>query len=131
MSRNIRNSPSEHANDYCMQTMIGNDGKLYMSLPNKNLVCRWIKVSNKIINTDELYFKTVAKLGPKWEEFNKKIKSKWKEFQKSRKSSRKSRKASRKSSRKTSRKSRKSSRKSRKSIKPSRKSRKSSRKSKK
>ena len=64
-----RNSPSAHANDYCMETMKGNDGQMYMSLPNKNMVCRWVKVSNKIINTDELYYKAVESLGAKWEEF--------------------------------------------------------------
>lgn len=72
MSKKIKNSPSEHANDYCMKTIIGNDGRLYMSLPNKNMVCRWIKVPNNIINTDELYYKAVEKLGPKWKEFEKK-----------------------------------------------------------
>jgi len=68
-SKSIRNSPSAHANDYCMQTMRGNDGKLYMSLPNKNMVCRWVKVSDKVINTDELYYKAVEMLGSKWDEF--------------------------------------------------------------
>ena len=66
-----RNSPSEHANDYCMQTKMGNDVKLYMSLPDKNMVCRWVKVSSSVINTDELYYKTVKMLGPKWKNFEK------------------------------------------------------------
>ena len=66
-----RNSPSEHANDYCMQTKMGNDGKLYMSLPNKNMVCRWVKVPKNVINTDELYYKAVEMLGPKWKKFEK------------------------------------------------------------
>ncbi len=52
--------------------MKGNDGNLYMSLPDKNMVCRWVKVSDKIINTDELWYKAVKKLGNKWSEFEKK-----------------------------------------------------------
>ena len=137
-----RNSPSEHANDYCMETMKGNDGKMYMSLPNKNMVCRWIKISDKIINTDELYYKAVERLGSKWDEFKRNkldkkggvAKKKTPSKSKSRKSTRKSRKSTRKS-RKSTRKSRKTSRKSRKtsrkSSKTSRKSRKTSRKSRK
>jgi hypothetical protein len=66
-----RNSPSEHANDYCMQTKIGHDGKLYMSLPNKNMVCRWVKVPKNVNNTDELYYNAVKMLGPKWKTFEK------------------------------------------------------------
>jgi hypothetical protein len=67
----IRNSPSVHANDHCMETMRGNDKKLYMSLPDKNMVCRWKKVGDNVINTDELYYKAVESLGPKWHEFKK------------------------------------------------------------
>ena len=66
-----RNSPSDHANDNCMQTKKGNDGKLYMSIPNKNMVCRWVKVPKSINNTDELYYKAVKMLGPKWKKFEK------------------------------------------------------------
>jgi len=128
MSENIRNSPSSHANDHCMEKMRGNDGKLYMSLPNKNMVCRWVKVSDKIINTDELYYKAVERLGNKWPEFEKKLKlfkkSSSDTSRKVRKTSRKARKTSRKA-RKTSRKARKTSRKARKtSRKTSRKTRK-------
>ena len=70
-SPNPRNSPSEHANDYCMQTKMGHDGKLYMSLPNKNMVCRWVKVPKSVNNTDELYYNAVKMLGPKWKTFEK------------------------------------------------------------
>ena len=66
-----RNSPSDHANDNCMQTKKGNDGKLYMSIPNKNMVCRWVKVPKSVNNTDELYYKAVKMLGPKWKKFEK------------------------------------------------------------
>lgn len=70
-SKPHRDSPSDHANDYCMQTKMGNDGKLYMSLPNKNMVCRWVKVPKSVINTDELYYKAVKMLGAKWKTFEK------------------------------------------------------------
>jgi hypothetical protein len=70
-SKPHRDSPSDHANDNCMQTKMGNDGKLYMSLPNKNMVCRWVKVPKSVKNTDELYYKAVKMLGPKWKTFEK------------------------------------------------------------
>ena len=54
-----------------MLTKMGNDGKLYMSLPNKNMVCRWVKVPKSVSNTDELYYKAVEMLGPKWKKFEK------------------------------------------------------------
>ena len=54
-----------------MQTKMGNDRKLYMSLPNKNMVCRWVKVPSSVINTDELYYKAVKMLGSKWKKFEK------------------------------------------------------------
>jgi hypothetical protein len=34
-------SPSCSANDNCNKQMIGNDGKMYVSKPNKNNVCSW------------------------------------------------------------------------------------------
>jgi hypothetical protein len=39
-----RNSPPCSANDNCNKQMIGNDGKLYISKPNKNNVCSWRRV---------------------------------------------------------------------------------------
>ena len=52
-----------------MQTKLGNDGNLYMSLPNKDMVCRWVKVPESVINTDELWYKAEERLGKKWAEF--------------------------------------------------------------
>ena len=40
-----RDSPPYPANEYCGQTKKGNDGKMYVSKPDKNNVCRWSKVS--------------------------------------------------------------------------------------
>jgi hypothetical protein len=55
-----------------MQTKMGNDDSLYMSLPNKKgTICRWVKVPKSINNTDELYYKAVKMLGPKWKKFEK------------------------------------------------------------
>ena len=36
-----RNSPPFPANDYCNKKKKGNDGKMYISKPNKNNVCSW------------------------------------------------------------------------------------------
>ena len=36
-----RNSPPFPANDYCNQKKKGNDGKMYISKPNKNNICSW------------------------------------------------------------------------------------------
>jgi hypothetical protein len=38
-----RKSPSYPANEYCGKRKKGNDGKMYLSKPNKNGVCRWVK----------------------------------------------------------------------------------------
>ena len=38
-----RKSPSYPANECCGMVMVGNDGQHYLSKPNKNGVCRWIK----------------------------------------------------------------------------------------
>ena len=38
-----RPSPAYPANQHCGETKRGNDGKKYISKPNKNGVCRWIK----------------------------------------------------------------------------------------
>jgi hypothetical protein len=38
-----RNSPPYPANKNCNKTMKGNDGKNYISTPNKNGVCSWKK----------------------------------------------------------------------------------------
>jgi hypothetical protein len=40
----IRNSPPYSANENCNKIMIGNDGKKYKSVPNKNGVCTWRKI---------------------------------------------------------------------------------------
>ena len=37
-----RSSPPYPANEHCGETMEGNDGKSYKSVPNKNNVCRWV-----------------------------------------------------------------------------------------
>lgn len=39
-----RKSPPYPANDYCNKQMVGNDGNLYYSKPNKNKVCSWKKL---------------------------------------------------------------------------------------
>ena len=39
-----RPSPPYPANDYCGKRKKGNDGLYYISKPNKNGVCRWVKV---------------------------------------------------------------------------------------
>lgn len=39
-----RPSPPYPANDYCGKQLLGNDGKIYLSQPNKNNVCSWKKV---------------------------------------------------------------------------------------
>ena len=36
-----RKSPPYPANDYCNKQMTGNDGRNYISMPNKNQVCSW------------------------------------------------------------------------------------------
>ncbi len=36
-----RSSPPYPANDNCNKKMTGNDGKLYISKPNKNNICSW------------------------------------------------------------------------------------------
>ena len=42
-----RPSPSYPANDYCGKKLSGNDGKMYLSKPNKNGVCSWKKEKGK------------------------------------------------------------------------------------
>ena len=39
-----RDSPPYPANDYCGKKMKGNDGLMYVSSPDKNGVCKWMKV---------------------------------------------------------------------------------------
>ena len=39
-----RKSPPYPANENCNKQMKGNDGKLYMSKPNKNNICAWKKI---------------------------------------------------------------------------------------
>lgn len=43
-NRSNRPSPSESATLYCGKKKKGNDGNMYLSKPNKNGVCRWIKI---------------------------------------------------------------------------------------
>jgi hypothetical protein len=46
-----RNSPSYPANDYCNRIKKGNDGKMYISMPNKNKVCSW-----KLLSSIRFYY---------------------------------------------------------------------------
>ena len=39
-----RLSPPYPANENCNKTMKGNDGKMYISQPNKNNICSWKKI---------------------------------------------------------------------------------------
>lgn len=39
-----RKSPPHPANENCNKQMKGNDGKMYISKPNKNDVCSWKKI---------------------------------------------------------------------------------------
>jgi hypothetical protein len=39
-----RNSPPYPANENCNKIMIGNDGKKYKSISNKNGICSWKKI---------------------------------------------------------------------------------------
>ena len=39
-----RPSPPFPANDFCGKRKKGNDGTFYVSKPNKNGVCRWVKI---------------------------------------------------------------------------------------
>jgi hypothetical protein len=39
-----RKSPPYPANENCNKKMVGNDGNMYISKPNKNNVCSWKKV---------------------------------------------------------------------------------------
>jgi len=41
-----RDSPPYPANECCHQRKIGNDGTMYVSVPSKAGICRWIKVSS-------------------------------------------------------------------------------------
>jgi len=40
----VRQSPPYPANENCEKKMVGNDGKMYISKPNKNNVCSWKKI---------------------------------------------------------------------------------------
>jgi hypothetical protein len=42
-----RPSPTVSATKNCGKKMRGNDGNMYVSKPNKNGVCRWVKVTKK------------------------------------------------------------------------------------
>ncbi len=42
-----RPSPTVSATKNCGKKMRGNDGNMYISKPNKNGVCRWVKVAKK------------------------------------------------------------------------------------
>ena len=39
-----RKSPPYPANENCNKKMVGNDGNMYISKPNKNNVCSWKKI---------------------------------------------------------------------------------------
>jgi len=39
-----RKSPPYPANENCNKKMIGNDGNMYISKPNKNNICSWKKI---------------------------------------------------------------------------------------
>jgi len=39
-----RDSPPYPANEYCGKKKKGNDGLMYLSIPDKNGICKWIKV---------------------------------------------------------------------------------------
>jgi len=39
-----RKSPPYPANEHCNEQMKGNDGKLYISKPNKQNICSWKKI---------------------------------------------------------------------------------------
>jgi len=41
-----RSSPPYPANEYCGKTKMGNDGHMYISVPDKNNICRWKLKSN-------------------------------------------------------------------------------------
>jgi len=43
-----RDSPPYPANDYCGKKKKGNDGNMYLSTPDKNGICKWIKVTIKV-----------------------------------------------------------------------------------
>ncbi len=44
--KGLRPSPTESATLYCGKKKKGNDGHMYLSKPNKNGVCRWVKVKD-------------------------------------------------------------------------------------
>ncbi len=44
--KGLRPNPIESATLYCGKKKKGNDGHMYLSKPNKNGVCRWIKVKD-------------------------------------------------------------------------------------
>jgi hypothetical protein len=44
ISKKLRPSPTESATKLCGKRKRGNDGNIYLSKPNKNGVCRWVKV---------------------------------------------------------------------------------------
>jgi hypothetical protein len=39
-----RKSPPYPANEHCNKQMVGNDGAMYISKPNKNNICSWKKI---------------------------------------------------------------------------------------
>ena len=43
-AKKLRPSPTESATKFCGKRKRGNDGNMYISKPNKNGVCRWVKV---------------------------------------------------------------------------------------
>jgi|688.fasta_scaffold41329_3 hypothetical protein len=83
----VRNSPNEHAKDFKNEIKLGNDEENYISLPDKNNIYKWKKVSsnaikhfkmitpqnkiNKILKFDEkLINNTIKKLKKELMKFN-------------------------------------------------------------
>ena len=59
-----RDSPPYPANDYCGKKKKGNDGNMYLSTPDKNGVCKWIKVTMKVTIKTKKTMKTKKKISP-------------------------------------------------------------------
>jgi hypothetical protein len=77
-----RNSPSVHAKDFKNKTKKGNDGKEYISKPDKNGIYKWKLISHK--STPEKYFSQFGTIKKKYDasETEKKLKKITNEFKK-------------------------------------------------
>jgi len=49
-----RPSPPIPANNYCNQIKLGNDGNMYISLPDKNGVCKWKRHIKELLKKDNI-----------------------------------------------------------------------------